>query len=99
LRIDGTLQTFGAEGLARLRFERSRRYIKVEIQIPEAVWRPLNASETKLYLVRQVRAAIAACIERLEKDKHPVAKTELYAQMESAFDEYLSNVIPIHSRK
>lgn len=39
LRVDGSLATYGEEGNACLRFAKARRYITVDIQIPEHVWR------------------------------------------------------------
>ena len=39
LRVDGSLATYGEEGNARLRFARGRRYITVDIQVPERIRR------------------------------------------------------------
>ena len=39
LRVDASLDRFGPEGLARLRFAKASRYITVDFQIPEVAWR------------------------------------------------------------
>jgi hypothetical protein len=68
LRVDGSIQTFGPEGISRLRFARKQRYITLDIQIPESVWRPLDDTELRSYLGTQVDSAIRACVSRLKKD-------------------------------
>ncbi len=90
LRVDGSLDKFGSEGLARLRFAKARRYITLDIQIPEAVWKPMSEVETRQYLVKQVGAAIAACIGRLVKDRYTVHRLALQGELDTAFAEYLS---------
>ncbi|MFZ6769976.1 hypothetical protein ACO0LM_23220 [Undibacterium sp. Di26W] len=90
LRVDGSLDKFGAEGITRLRFEKARRYIKVEIQIPEAVWQPMTKSQTKEYLADQVQSAIAICVQRLNKERSVVAEERLREQVEAAIGEYLA---------
>jgi len=90
LRVDGSLQKYGEEGLSRLRFAKSRRYITIDIQIPEVVWQPMNKQQLKAYLVCQVKAAVVACINRLQKEKYDVASEELMAEVEAASNEYLA---------
>ena len=90
LRVDGSLDKFGAEGLARLRFAKARRYITLDIQIPEAVWKPLNEVETRQYLAEKVGAAIAACMDRLAKDRYAVNRRALEGELDAAFVQYLS---------
>ena len=90
LRVDGSLDKFGSEGLARPRFAKARRYIALDIQIPEAVWKPMSEIETRQYLVKQVGAAIAACIDRLVKERYTVHRLALQGELETAFAEYLS---------
>jgi uncharacterized Zn-finger protein len=94
LRVDGALQRFGDEGLARLRFAKKNRYITVDIQIPESVWRPLSFMETKHYLASQVRAALVTCVNRLKADKHAVGESELFEQVDAAISEYLFESSP-----
>lgn len=90
LRVDGSLDQFGAEGFAHLRYARARRYISVDIQIPEAVWHPLSTHQFRSYIAHQVRGAIAVCVARLHRDKHTVGEKELYTEMEAAINEYLA---------
>lgn len=89
LRVDGSLDRFGNEGLARLRFAKAQRYITVDIQIPEAVWKPLDVFQTKSYLAKQVKAAIGACVQRLAKDKCHVDASALQSQVDTAVSRYL----------
>lgn len=91
LRVDGSLDKFGEEGLARLRFAKARRYITVDIQIPETVWQPMSKSQTLAYLANQVRSAITMCVSRLNKEKYAVAEELLRVQVETAINEYLTS--------
>jgi hypothetical protein len=89
LRVDGSLATFGDEGLARLRFARARRYITVDIQIPEHVWRPLTVCQTRSYLAEAVKAALEACTRRLRRDKLAVDDATLMREVDAAIADYL----------
>jgi hypothetical protein len=88
LRVDGTLDKFGEEGITRLRFAKSNRYITADVQIPESVWQPMNESQTKSYLATQVRAAISIFVARLIKEKYAVAEKFLWPQIDAAIKEF-----------
>lgn len=90
LRVDGTLDKFGEEGLAHLRFAKAHRYITVDIQIPETVWQPMSTQQLKAYLALQVKNGIFACASRLIKEKYAVAAQELQSQIDAATNEYLA---------
>ena len=90
LRVDGSLEQFGDEGFARLRYAKARRYITVDVQIPEAIWQPMSKHQFRSYIAHQVKGAIAVCAARLRRDKHAVAEKELYAEIEAAINEYLA---------
>ena len=89
LRVDGSLDQFGDEGLARLRFAKKGRYITLDIQVPASVWKPMNEAQTKLYLAKQVKAALHACVDRLVSEKHAVNEPLLMAQLDAALEEFL----------
>ena len=90
LRVDGSLDTFGAEGLARLRFAKARRYITIDVQIPEAVWRPLDRGQIKEYLAHRIRDAIEGCVARLQKDRQAVETGRLFSEINVATAEFLA---------
>ena len=89
-RVDGSLDKFGDEGFTRLRFAKARRYITVDVQIPEVVWHSMSKRQLPEYLAHQVKGAITLCASRLRKDKHAVAETELLVEIEAATNEYLA---------
>jgi hypothetical protein len=91
LRVDGSIQKFGPEGITRLRLAKKKRYITVDIQIPEPVWRPLGPAELKLYLSKQVKAAVEVCVSRLKKDGYRVDSDKLMFQIDQAISEYTRN--------
>ncbi len=90
LRVDGSLEKFGDEGFTRLRFAKARRYITVDVQIPETIWHPMSKRQLRKYLAHQVKDAIVLCAGRLRKDKHAVAETGLFVEIEAAINEYLA---------
>ena len=91
LRVDGSLATYGEEGCARLRFAKIGRYITVDIQIPERVWRPMTEGQTRSYLADAVKAALKACTGRLSRAKVAVNEAALLREVDAAIAEYLSN--------
>lgn len=88
LRVDGSIQTFGPEGITRIRFAKKQRYITVDIQIPESVWRPLGDDELRHYLGSQVEAALRTCVARLKKDGFDVDDGTLMQEVEAAVCDY-----------
>ena len=91
LRIDGSVCKFGPEGFYRLRFAKAKRYITLDIQIPESVWQQKNTVELKSYLVKQITMAIQKCVERLKKEKNHVDVEVLLSEINNATTEYLAN--------
>jgi len=90
LRVDGRFAQFGKEGLANLRLAKTRRYVAVDIQIPETVWKPMTAEDFKVYLCSQVLLALRACVARLQKEQFDVEEQALFAQVGMTTQEYLS---------
>ena len=89
LRVDGSLDRFGPEGLARLRFAKAKRYITVDFQIPESAWQGKSVPELKRYIASAVTDSVGACVARLRKVR-TVVNDLLFAQMEAACTEYLA---------
>jgi hypothetical protein len=90
LRIDGSLDKFGAEGLSHLRFARKQRYVTIDIQIPESAWQPLKEPQLRAYLVRQVKSAIEACVSKLKREKLQVDDHALRSEIDAAALDYLA---------
>jgi hypothetical protein len=88
LRVDGTLQQYGEEGLARLRFAKAHRYVTVDIQIPKSVWEPLPVALLRAYIACQTQAAIGACVARLAREGK-VNGQLLLKQVQAGVEEYL----------
>ncbi len=89
IRADGSLAQYGAEGLARLRYSKTRRYITADLQIPESVWKPLAQNELDAYLAGLVVRGLEACTARLQRDGHPVEQESLMAEVQRGVAEYL----------
>jgi hypothetical protein len=89
LRIDGSLDKFGPEGLTRLRFAKARRYITIDVQVPESAWNGKSVPELKRYLATMVTEAIRACVARLRQDRYPVQEL-LFTELSTACSQYLA---------
>lgn len=90
LRVGGSIQSYGEEGLANLRLYKSRRVITVDIQIPELTWKPLSAGELREYIARQVLSAIETCAARLERESL-VQREPLLSAVRNGIAQYLRN--------
>jgi hypothetical protein len=88
LRVDGSIDTFGEEGISSIRFAKKQRYITLDIQIPESVWRPLEDAQLRRYLGTQVAAAIRTCVARLKKDGFDVDDARLMEEVDAAVRDY-----------
>jgi hypothetical protein len=88
LRIGGRSVEFGPEAIERIRRDKRKRLIGVDIVIPAAVWRKRTTNELRDYLCEQIRAALQACVARLKKDKETVDETLLFAQVDAAIAEF-----------
>lgn len=91
LRVDGSLMTYGDEGVVRVRFAKARRYITADIQIPKSIWLGMSRAELRLYLVKQVKAAVTACVSRLRATKCVIEADVLNAEIEAATNAYLAS--------
>ncbi len=90
LRVDGIITKFGPEGISRLRFAKKKRYITVDIQIPESAWQPKSKNEIKFYLSQKVRESLVACVERLKKDRINIKEDLLFSEIDDAIIEFNS---------
>lgn len=88
LRVDGEFAKFGPEAITHLRFAKKKRYITVDIQIPENVWQPKSKNEIKLYLSDKLQEAIKICVRRLQKDNLEVNETQLFSEIDFAISEF-----------
>jgi len=89
LRINGTLDSFGAESIERIRRSKKDRCITVDIVIPMERWQPLTTSKLKKYVAVQVRSAIQMCAARLEKDRENIDSESLLNDADVAIRKFL----------
>ncbi len=90
LYVDGSIAKYGPEGLSRLRFAKARRYITVDLVVPETRWKSLERNELDAILVEQVKLGLEACCQRLERDRQHVNRTAFMSQVEQGFVDFLS---------
>ena len=90
LRINGPISSFGPEAIERLRRSRQKRYITVDIVIPEERWQTLATPELKEYLAAQIRESLVMCAARLRKDGEDIKDDELFADVDRAISEFLA---------
>ena len=89
LRVDGTLDQFGPEGIFRLRLSKAKRYITVDIQIPQSLWEPMSDAQLRYYLAEQCSAAIKSCVSRLKQERMAVDEPALWQEFEHAIKAYI----------
>lgn len=89
LFVDGELDQWRFEGCQRLRRNRKKRYIAVDIGMPRARWEGMPPSKIRKYLSDSVAQAITLCVERLKKDKSVVDSETLFRDYAKVRVEYL----------
>ncbi len=94
LRVSGSLDDFGPEGIERLRRRRPARYITADIVVPVNRWKGKKESAIKKYLAEKVRSALEMCVARLKKDKETVEGDALFADVDKAIAEFLATATP-----
>lgn len=91
LRVSGPLDDFGPEAIERIKRWRPGRYITADIVIPESVWRPLTLEQSKHYLASRVRAAVAACADRVARDRDAIDSAALLACVDAGIARFLKS--------
>lgn len=89
LRISGSLDDFGPEAIERIKRRRPDRYITADIVIPQSVWRPLTLEQSKHYLASRVREAVAACADRIARDREAIDSVALLACVDTGIARFL----------
>ena len=92
MRVGGAFQAFDFEGIERLRRSKLKRYLTVDIGVPEYLWRSKTRPELARYLAQCVEDALKAFIEKLKKDKAQVEGERLMAEWEEAKAAFLEDV-------
>lgn len=92
LRVGGFLQAFDFEGIERLRRSKVKRYITVDIGVPECLWRSKTRQELARYLAGCVEEGLLAFIQKLKKDKAPIEGERLMAEWQEAKAAFLADV-------
>jgi hypothetical protein len=89
LRVSGSLDQFGREGIERIRRNRKQRYIGADIIVPEQEWRSRTEKQLKVYLADQVRQALRLCVLRIQKDGDDLDERRLLGQVDKAIAKFL----------
>jgi len=90
LRIGGEMQEFDFEGCERIRRNRKKRYITVDLGFPSYKWKGTADSEICSYVARLVETGLLCCIRRLEKDKVSIDAEKLMSDFGRARDRFLA---------
>ena len=90
LRIGGNMQEFDFEDCERIRRNRRRKYITVDLGFPSRRWRGVSDDEIRKYLVEIVETGLLCCLNRLQKDKTQVESSKLMSDFASVKHHYLN---------
>lgn len=89
LRIGGSMQEF-AEGCDRIRRNRKRKYITVDIGFPSDRWRGRPDKYIREALSEAVETGLLCCVMRLERDKAAIDKDRLLSEFSRAKSAFLN---------
>jgi hypothetical protein len=90
LRVSGQIWRFEGEGCQRLRLQRKKRYITIDIVMPENRWLGASAADIRTFLARMTEEAIELMIAKLEKSGVKVESEKLRADLRQVLAEYPS---------
>ena len=90
IRVDGSIQKFGEEKIARLRFAKKQRYITADIQVPESVWKPKTKNEIRDYIALKIRESIELFVTRLKKEKLEIDDVSLFREIDLGINEFMN---------
>ncbi len=77
LRVGGEMQEFDFEGCERIRRNRKKRYITLDLGLPLCRWKGAPDAEIRKYIVEAVETGLLCFIGRLEKDKTQINSSGL----------------------
>ena len=69
LRVGGKMQAFDFEGCEKVRRNRLKRYITVDVALPAREWRGRDDRHIRQFLFAQLELGLACCVSRLQRDK------------------------------
>lgn len=93
LRVTGKLMDFESEGIERLRRNRKKQYITVDIVIPEKNWKGVPKEKLRDDLVQLVREALELEVARLKKDKETVDEEMFWRDVNNALAEFQAGAV------
>jgi len=90
LRIDGEFGRFNFEGFEKLRLQKKRRYITVDLGVTERIWQS-GSEEIKSYLARTVLECLGAIIAKVKSAKLEVDAERLERDFHDAIEAFLKD--------
>jgi len=97
LRVSGRILDFDSEGIERMRRNRKKRYITLDIVIPEKRWKMVPKKKVRNDLAELVREALKLEVARLKKDKEEVNEADFWHDVAAVFRQFLSEKVPVES--
>jgi len=94
LRVSGRIWNFDSEGVERLRRSRKKRYITVDIVIPQKRWKNVPAEKVRDDLAAIVRKALEQEVTRLAKDREDVKQAEFWTDVDKVLQTFLAEKVP-----
>jgi hypothetical protein len=90
LRVGGIMQEFDFLGCERIRRNRRRQYITLDLSFPSREWKGRDALHIRQFLVDQIETGIRCFVDRLNRDKVNVQGSELLADIARVKAMYLA---------
>lgn len=87
IRIDGSIEAWGEEGVGNLRVQKKFEYVTADIFVTERLW--VDEKVFRGYLISSVRLALEKMAERLRGQGIDLADRELMADIDRVARQYL----------
>ena len=93
LRIGGEMQEFDFEGCERIRRNRKKKYITLDLGFPSSKWKAATDAEIRQFIVEAVETGLLCCIRHLQKDKTTIDSAKLISDFCKARRVFLTKVV------
>jgi len=87
LRISGDIWKFSGRGCEKLRLQRKKRYVTIDLVVPENVWRQ-GIEVIDPFVVQQVTQACTMFSNRLEREDSSFDRVTFDREYTAALDRY-----------
>ena len=91
LRVSGRIADFGFDGCSRLRRNKRKRQLTMDIGVSRVKWNDISSHDLKVLIVEYVEEAIELCVGRAKNENGDVNELALKRDLKKVFGEFITS--------